>query len=276
MIGDDALEARVDSSPPGLTPEDLEALRGAKRRLESPSLTAKISNVLGTPLEAGLKMLPARWHRTISSVTQSALLRALEISIRTIGRPEPRRSRDWLHKALVTGTGTAGGAFGLVALPVELPLSTGLMLRSIADIARSEGHDVSQLDVKLACLEVFALGGSQSGDDAAETGYWMVRGALSRYMADAASHLARVGLTDKSAPAVVRFVAQVAARFGVVVSEEVAAQLVPVVGAVSGGVINYLFMNHFQDIARGHFVVKRLEKKYGLAMVRQAYEELAV
>jgi len=147
------------------------------------------------------------------------------------------------------------------------------MLRSIADIARSEGHDVSLLEVRLACLEVFALGGGSPTDDAGESGYWMIRGALSKYLSDAANHLARKGLTDKSAPALVRLAAQIAARFGVVVSEQAAAQVVPVVGAVSGGAINYLFMNHFQDVAKGHFVVKRLEKKYGTALVRKAYEE---
>jgi hypothetical protein len=34
-----------------------------------------------------------------------------------------------------------GGGFGLAALPVELPISTIIMLRSIGDIARSEGED---------------------------------------------------------------------------------------------------------------------------------------
>jgi hypothetical protein len=276
LAPDEIIEVVVDSEHTVLTEGDLAALREAKRKLEYPSLTARISALLGRPLETGIKMLPARWHKTIGSATETALLKGLEFSVKTMGRPEPSRSRDWLHKALAVGTGAAGGAFGAVALPVELPVSTCLMLRSIADIARSEEHDISLLEVKLACLEVFALGGGSSADDAGESGYWIIRGALSRYLSEAASHLARKGLTDRSAPAVVRLVAQIAARFGVVVSEQAAAQLVPVVGAVSGGAINYLFMDHFQDMARGHFVVKRLEKKYGTAVVRKAYEELAI
>ncbi len=104
---------------------------------------------------------------------------------------------------------------------------------------------------------------ASAADDASESGYWVVRGALSKYVSEAASHLAKKGLTDKSAPALIRLVAQIASRFGVVVSEQAAAQAIPVVGALTGGAINYLFMNHFQDMARGHFVVKRLEKKYG-------------
>jgi hypothetical protein len=42
-----------------------------------------------------------------------------------------------LHRALVTASGAVGETFGLAALPVELPASTVIMLRSIADIARS-------------------------------------------------------------------------------------------------------------------------------------------
>ena len=51
---------------------------------------------------------------------------------------------------------------------------------------------------------------------------------------------------------------------------------VPILGAVSGGAVNYLFMNHFQEMARGHFVVKRLEKKYGTALVERTYKDLRI
>jgi hypothetical protein len=258
------------------TEEDLNALREAKSRLEHPNLTAKISDMIGRPMESGFKMLPTRWHKTIGSAAETALLKGLEFSIKTMGQSAPRRSRDWLHKALAVGTGAVGGAVGVAALPVELPLSTCVMLRSIADIARAEEHDVSLLDVRLACLEVFALGGGTRSDDASESGYWMVRGVLSKYVSDAANHIAKKGFSDRSAPALVRLVTQIATRFGVVVSEQAAAQMIPIVGALTGGTVNYLFMDHFQDVAKGHFAVKRLEKKYGTALVRKAYEELVI
>ena len=65
------------------------------------------------------------------------------------------------------------------------------------------------------------------------------------------------------------------ARFNVVVSEKVAAQAVPVVGAATGAAINLLFVNTFQRTAGGHFVVRRLERKYGLDVVKSAYESIA-
>lgn len=271
-------ECRTASPESGyaLAADDLAALREAKRRLEHPGLTARLSDLIGRPMESGLRMLPRRWHRTIESATETALIKGLEFAVKTMGRPEPRRSRDRLHKALAAGTGAAGGAIGLAALPVELPVSTCVMLRSIADIARSEGHDVCLLEVQLACLEVFALGGGRPTDDAAESGYWMVRGVMSKYIREAAEHIAKKGLSDKGAPALVRLVAQIGARFGVVISEQAAARLIPLVGAATGGAINYLFMQHFQDMARGHFIIKRLEKKYGTALVQRTYEQLAV
>ena len=68
-------------------------------------------------------------------------------------RPPPPRS------------GAIGGAFGFAALAVELPISTTILLRSIAEIARAEGEDLSRPEARLACLEVFALGG-QKPDEA--------------------------------------------------------------------------------------------------------------
>ena len=58
-------------------------------------------------------------------------------------------------------------------------------------------------------------------------------------------------------------------------SEKVAAQAVPVVGAASGAAINLLFVNTFQKTAAGHFVVRRLERKYGPDVVKSAYEAIA-
>lgn len=69
-------------------------------------------------------------------------------------------------------------------------------------------------------------------------------------------------------------ITQLAARFGVNVSEKVAAQAVPVIGAAGGAVINLLFIDHFQDMARGHFIVRRLERAYPPEMVREEYERL--
>src|SRR4029077_16113388 len=100
-----------------------------------------------------------------------------------------RRPRDFFHKILVMGAGAAGGAFGLAAMPLELPISTCLILRSIAEIAQSEGHTLSSVETRLACLSLLALGGKSDADDASETGYWAVRSALAKAVSDAAAYV---------------------------------------------------------------------------------------
>lgn len=266
----------TDTYEQEFTESDLNDLRAAKTRLEYPSLTAKIADLVGGPIEAGLKYLPKNWNKKVGEITQVALLKGLDFSISTMGKVETRESQNWLHKLLVVGSGAAGGAVGLASMAVELPFSTCVILRSIADIARSEGHNIASLGVKLECLQVLALGGKNSKDDAAENSYWMIRGALAKSLEEAAAYIAEKGLAEEGSPLLIRFIAKIASRFSIVITEEAAAKAVPIVGAVSGGTINYLFMNHFQEMARGHFVVRRLEKKYGMEHVEKTYKDLEI
>lgn len=274
-----------------ITPEDLAVLRAAKRRLESPSLAIELSSLVGHPLESGFKLLPQRFSRRIESISQAALIHAMDVAVNSLGNssiplpdsggdaagPGKRRwDTEQMHRWLGAGAGAAGGAFGLWALAVELPFSTTLMLRSIATIARAEGQDLSRLDVRLACLEVFALGGSTAQDDAAESSYWLIRGALGKAFTDAAAYIARRGIVSESAPPLVRFAASIASRFSASLSATAAAKAVPFVSAASGASINYLFMQHFQTMAHGHFTIRRLEEKYGQSSIRAVYQQLAI
>jgi hypothetical protein len=144
------------------------------------------------------------------------------------------------------------------------------MLRSIAEIAKAEGEDVRSVESRLACLEVLALGGSGTADDSSETGYYAVRIALGQEVSAAVKFLSESG--DRAAGLViVKLIEAVAQRFGVQVSEKAAAQSVPVIGAVGRATVNLLFMYHFQDMAQGHFVVRRLERKYGRDRVQAEY-----
>jgi EcsC protein family len=171
----------------------------------------------------------------------------------------PHAESRLLHKALATASGAAGGAFGLASLPVELSVTTIIMLRSIADIARGEGEDLSDPESALSCVQVFALRGRTGSADASQR----VRGMLAKSVTEAARFIAERGVIEEGAPVLVRFIALVASRFGVVVTQKVAAQTLLVVGALSGAAVNYAFIEHFQEVARGHFTVRRLERVYG-------------
>lgn len=257
-----------------LTNEELNELRYAKLLLENPGFTARLASMLGAPLEKGMQMLPPDWHENLNKAVRRTLFKGLQVAVATLGEKDPQKSSDWLHKILVGASGTIGGAFGLASVAFELPVSTTIMLRSIADIARSEGFDIKAVETKLNCLEVFALGGRTNTDDTAESSYWAVRAALGQALNDAATFIGRRGVVDRTAPAIARFISAIASRFGVVVSEQAAAKAVPVIGAASGAMINILFIDHFQDMARGHFIIKRLEAKYGQGTVESAYAQV--
>ncbi|MDO1826425.1 EcsC family protein [Escherichia coli] len=62
-----------------------------------------------------------------------------------------------------------GGAVDYSAVAIELTGSTAIMLRSMADIARSAGFDLDRIATKLECLAVFAFGGPAEDDDAVNT-----------------------------------------------------------------------------------------------------------
>jgi hypothetical protein len=256
-----------------ITSDHLEQLRAAKRALESVSLAVHIANLIGTPVEKAIEWLPRHWQEGIVGISRDALEKAADVAIWTINPATPLPTADLFHQVAVSVTGAAGGAFGLPALAIELPISTTIMLRSIADIARCEGEDLRAPEAKLACLEVFALGGRTRSDDAAESAYYLARAALGKAVTEATEYLAKGGV-DATAPAMLRFITRVAARFQIQVTEKAAAQAAPIIGAAGGALINNLFMSHFQNIARGHFTVRRLERTYSPELIEAAYYDL--
>ena len=241
--------------------------------LEGPSYVARLSALAGRPIELLGQTLPVPVSSLISKATQAALTRALRYALKTIpkeGRhPEPR-----IHKALAALSGAMGGALGISAVLVELPVSTTIMLRSIARIAQSEGEDLQDPETALACLQVFALGGHSGSDNLHEASYFAVRAAMAKSVTRALQQIGGRGVVDESASAIVRLLAQIGSRFGVVVSQKVAAQAVPVLGAIGGAAVNAAFVGHFQTLARGHFTVRRLERTYGKGTVRRAYDQI--
>lgn len=253
---------------------DMAELRRAKALLENPGLAARISDTVGSPIEKGFELLPEKWAAVVNDAARRSIETALDVALSTVRHGENRAPANWWHKLAIGTTGAAGGAFGLAALSIELPVSTTIMLRSIADIARSQGEDVRTADAKVECVQVLGLGGRSGSDDAAETGYFAARAAMARAVSDAARYIAEKGIANRGAPAVVRLIAQVAARFSVTVSEKAAAQAIPIIGAAGGALINTLFIDHFQRVATGHFTIRRLERLHDPAEVRRAYAEL--
>jgi hypothetical protein len=258
-----------------LSSDDWAALAIAVELLEKTSLAARLTQILGRQVKLATSFIPQQLTGTVSRAVTVALRVAMKTAIRSLGTTSPRKPSSPLsHRAMAVASGAAGGALGFATLPIELPISTTLMLRAIADVARSQGEDLSSPETALACMEVFALGGGGPGDEAWESGYFAVRGVLAKTVSEATRYMLHRGVVEEGAPALLRFVSLIAARFGAVVTQKVIAQTIPVVGAVSGGAINYAFMEHFQNVARGHFTVRRLERECGPKTVREAYEQI--
>lgn len=258
-----------------LAASDYQQLAEAVQFLENPGLAARLSNYIGMPVEKALANLPEDWVKPITRLTREALNRSLDAALLTLSAQSTRRVPKRSHKFLVGLSGAVGGSFGIASLAVELPISATLMLRAIAATAREHGEDLQDPRAKLACLEVFALGGKSRADDAADTGYYAVRAFLSKSLEESAKHLLRKGLAKEGAPALVRFLNAVAQRFSIQVTQKFAMQAVPAVGAVSGATVNLIFIDHFQKTAHAHFTIRRLERIYGRDRIQQTYEGLS-
>ena len=107
-----------------------------------------------------------------------------------------------------------------------------------------------------------------------ESGYFAIRATLTQSISKASEYIAKSGLTEEGAPALVRLITQIAQRFSIQVSEKAAAQAIPAIGAAGGAIVNTLFIDHFQDMARGHFIIRRLERKYDKEIVEEAYKSV--
>jgi hypothetical protein len=265
--------ATIEYMPARLTPKETEELRRAVACLEGASFAQRLTDAVGRPVGMLSRTMPQSARRVIAHVSETALRGALKFALRTLDLNAPAKPANRAHKLAAAASGAVGGALGLAALPLELPISTTILLRSIAEIAREEGEALTAPEAAFACVEVFALGG-QGGETAFESGYFTVRAALAKSVSDSAHFVAAQGAAALPAPLIARLISQIAARFGVVVSEKLAAQAAPVLGAIGGAAVNAAFADHFQTLARGHFIVRRLERQYGASVVAFEYQRL--
>ena len=258
-----------------LTPTDHAALQMAVRHLEKENFAGKIADYAGAPVNRMLSMLPRSVNRQLSGLVRGAVMKGLDVAVDTLDEKPPPSPATGFSSFLAGVTGGVSGLFGFGALAVELPLTTTFMLRSIAEIAQHEGEDLSQLEARLACLEVFAYGTKRS-DETVDVGYYAARTLISKYTNEVAAYIMERGAVDASAPVVSNLVSEIVSRFGLVVSDKVAAGAVPIIGAAFGATINVIFMDHFQKIAKGHFTLRRLERTYGRPAIREHYSSLVL
>ena len=144
-----------------------------------------------------------------------------------------------MNTAVTTAMGAAGGLGGVSTALMELPATTTMLLRSIQGAAAREGFDPAEEGVKFDCIRVLSAAGPLSHDDGADTGFFSVRLTL-------------------TGPTMQRLIAAVAPKLSVVLGQKLAAQSVPILGALAGGGTNYVYTRYYQQIAHVHFGLRRL------------------
>jgi hypothetical protein len=260
-----------------IEPADLLLLGQAVKQLESSGLATSISQIIGIPVEKAMAALPGHWATVVSKLTHKAISKALDMALFSLDS-NPCLPSNKLHCMLAGMSGAAGGAMGVTALAIELPLSATIMLRSIADTARSYGENLQEIDTQLACLSVFAFSGrvesERSSKESADTSYYAVRSFLSKSLGDAAQQISLYGISKESGPALVRLVHAVSLKFSVPVTEKLLVQSLPIVGAAGGASVNLIFIRHYQKMAAAHFLIRSLERKYGESRVKSLYDQI--
>jgi hypothetical protein len=276
-----------------LTREEAHFIEEAYEFLDHPSFLLRAAAAIGRPVEALLGTLPRKSQEIIQRATEAALRKGLEAVTKTVNERQviddfsnsekSSRKLGRLHSATAFGLGAAGGFFGAMSLPLELPVTTSVILRSIAVIANEFGMDLRSPEVQLECLYILSLGSPRSAqDDAMKSTYWTSRAVFARTMSEAvgfmagksAAEIAR-SLESHSAPLLIKFLSSVASRFELVVSEKFLSEAVPVVGAIGGGMINAAFADYFSEAARYHFGLRALENRHGRKTVEDYYKNKA-
>ncbi|MDG1892134.1 MAG: EcsC family protein [Verrucomicrobiota bacterium] len=277
MAGFDiGMQIEFESIPAILSENELKDLRRARLMLEQSSLASRLTKAVGGPIDELFSRMPLGLSGMIHRAAGTALSKAAHVATWTMHNHRGKPASNGFHQCALMLSGGLGGSLGLATLTWELPFSTVLMLRSIADIARSEGHSLRDASTRMACLEVFAYEGGGKAEERSEKHYWAVRMALAKAVSEAAAYAASAKTVNQSLPALSRLVSAIASRFGVMVSEHFAAKSIPLLGALGGMGINLIFVQHFQNIARAHFIIRRLEKKHGNATIQELYQSVAL
>lgn len=229
----------VQLQPLTLSPAqvDAELDRLARRYRAAGGAAVRLLSALGGRAEGLLDRLPGPVRDRLGGATETALGVAMRAAGHSRGAVPDLPAR--LGQALGAAMGAAGGFGGLPTALVELPATTTLLLRTIQDVAADNGFDPQSDNVRFDCIRVFAAAGPLAQDDGADLGFLTLRLTL-------------------GGGAVQKLIALVAPRLALVLGQKLAAQTVPVLGAVAGASINYVYAGYFREIAHVHFGLRRL------------------
>jgi hypothetical protein len=273
-----------------IPPSEVEFIQRAAKYLENPSFMVRLADLVGIPLEGALGLAPP----AVSQAVSISLRRALDFAVFTLPK-QPRVPADhfpsleqrvwwtgYRHSAVTAVSGGVAGLFGTLGLCAELPVTTCLMLRSMSAISTDFGEDAHDIQVRLECLSLFGVGGPSNADDEMDASYLAVRASMNSLVKHAAKFVSHTpsneiltSINNGTAPTLVKLLGKIARRFEFTVSEKLMAQAIPFVGALGGATVNVLFTEHFNAVARFHFGLRNLERRWGESAVRAIYQDAA-
>lgn len=228
----------------GMTEAQLDARLDelAARHRSANGLGVQLLNVVGGQAENLLDRLPDGVKGRLDGATEAALRTALNAAGRSRGMVPDQAG--WLNTALSAALGGAGGFGGLPTAMAELPVTVTVLLRAIQGVAARHGFDPEDEVIRMACLEVLGTAGPLEDDDGAELSFLAARVTIT-------------GATVRG------LLAKVAPRLATVLGQKLAAQTVPVLGAVAGAATNYIYTSYYQEMAEIQFGLLALARDSG-------------
>ncbi len=244
------LQAHIDlmTNLPALRAPDFDAEIAALARdyVRANGPVMALVNKIGGGVERQIAALPARMRAEVERVSEGALRAAM-----AAGAKMPNLGRRGAMAAAVA-SGAVGGAGGLLSSVAELPVTISVILQGIQQEARAAGFDPEQASIKAACIQVFAAGTPLAQDDGLNAGFVSARLTL-------------------SGPALQKLIEAVAPKLALAMGQKLAAQAVPVLGALSGAALNAAYLTYYREMARIRFALMRLSVRHGAEDVVSAF-----
>lgn len=240
-------EIASPSLVPALPQAELIALARRYRRANSGVM--RLLNGLGNKVEDKLTFLPAPLRDRALTLTEGALTAAYGAASLG-GRMGHMGGRS--QKALASVAGAVGGFGGMATSVAEIPVTITLILHAIQEVAVRHGFDPAEEGTRREVLRTFAAGSPMAQDDGINTAFIG----------------ARLTLTG---PALHSMITNVAPKIAATLGQKLAAQAVPVLGAVVGAGLNLAYISYYRELAEVRFTLLRLAQDHGAEAVSQAF-----
>lgn len=235
-----------------MSPETEAQIAALARRAErAGGPLMKAISFAGNRAEGLLERIPAPLRARIEEATAFALRRCYGAASIARGTRLPSAGR-FGHQMAAVMSGGLGGFGGLASSVVELPATVSIFFAAIQRVAESYGFDPKDEAVRLECLRVFGSGTPFEDDDGTNTAFLA----------------SRVALTGAGAQGLI---ASVAPRLATMLSQKLAAQTVPLLGAATEAAVNLAFITYYQELAHVRFSLLKLAQDHPEGEVMQSF-----